>query len=273
MIAHLERFEISTSRRSRWLMAAVMIISMHAAAGALAFVQWPEEISSDETAGAYMVEYAPETVAPPVEMLNLAIGPRADEAAAAVATREEEEERKPESETPKVAEAPLAPEPEVVVKKSEPVEETEDKKAEETPLPKQTAAPVASSAAQEASAPPPIEAPQAEKPAAAKQGLSSKPSQAALTWQKAVALHLNKHKKYPTEARLRGEQGVALVSYSIDRSGKVTAARLDKSSGSTLLDQAALDALNRASPFPAPPAELAEVTFKFAQPIQFRIKH
>ncbi|MDQ8700604.1 energy transducer TonB [Hyphomicrobium sp. LHD-15] len=271
MIAHLEPFEVSRSRHSRWLVASVMMISMHAAAGALAYVEWSDEVTSDETEGAYMVEYAPETVSPPIEMLNLAIGPRADEAAAAVAATEEEVQ-KSEIETPKVPEAPLAPQPEVVVKNSEPVEETEEKKAEENPLPKQVAAPTASSAAQEASAPPPVEAPEAEKPAAAKQGLSSKPSQATLTWQKAVALHLNKHKKYPSDARSRGEQGVALVSYSIDRSGKVVAARLDRSSGSALLDQAALDALNSASPFPAPPTDVIDVTFKFAQPIQFRIK-
>jgi protein TonB len=271
MIAHLEPFEVSGSRRSRWLVAAVVMISMHTAAGALALVEWPEEVTSDEIEGAYMVEYAPETVAPPIEMLNLAIGPRADEAAAAVATTEEEIQ-KSDVEMPTVAEAPLAPEPDVVVRKSEPVEETDDKKAEDNPQPEQVAAPVASSAAQEASAPPPVEATRADKPAAAKQGLSPKPSQAALTWQKAVALHLNKHKRYPSEARSRGEQGVALVSYSIDRSGKVIAARLDKSSGSALLDQAALDALDRASPFPAPPADLVDITFKFAQPIQFRIK-
>lgn len=271
MIAHLEFLEGTGVRARRWLIAGALMVSMHAAAGALALVNWPEEDTSDETEGAFLLELAPVAMAPPTEKLNVAIGVRAEEAAAAVAPTEEVKE-KSEIEMPKVEEAPLAPNPEVLVEKKVPLEEVEDEKAEEDPRPKQEAIPVASSASQETSAPPPVEAPPAEKPVAPRQGLASKPSEATLSWQKAVALHLNKHKKYPHDARMRGHEGVATVSFSIDRSGKIITTHLDHSSGSDLLDQEAIEVLSRASPFPRPPSDVTDLTFTFSLPIQFRIK-
>lgn len=271
MIAHLEFLEGSGARMRRWLVAGILMISMHAVAGALAFVNWPEDDTSDETEGAFLLELAPVAMAPPTEKLNVAIGARTDETAAAVAPTEEVKE-KSEIDMPKVEEAPLAPQPEVVVEKKVPIEEVEDEEAKEDPRPEQKAIPVASSVPVETAAPPPVEAPPAEKPVAPKQGQSSKPSEATLSWQKAVALHLNKHKKYPYDARARGHEGVATVSFSIDRSGKVVVSHLDKSSGSDLLDQEAIEVLARASPFPRPPSDNTGSTFSFSMPIQFRIK-
>lgn len=272
MSAHLEFLEGSTARMRRWLIAGLLIVSMHAAAGALAVVNWPEEDTTDETEGAFLLEIAPVAVAPPTEKLNLAIGARSEEAAPTVTPTEEVKE-KSEVELPKVEEAPLAPDPEVVLEKKVPIEEVDEEEAKEDPRPEQKAIPVASSAAQETSAPPPVEAPPAEKPAAPKQGVSTKPSEATMSWQKSVALHLNKHKKYPQDARKRGHEGVANVSFSIDRSGKVISVHLDQSSGSALLDQEAIEVLSRASPFPQPPPDVTDVTINFALPIQFRIKH
>ncbi|MCK9909844.1 energy transducer TonB, partial [Microbacteriaceae bacterium K1510] len=130
----------------------------------------------------------------------------------------------------------------------------------------------ATSAPLEAKAPPPVEAPPAAVAMAPKQGVSSKPSEAQVTWQKAVALHLNKHKRYPSEAREKGEEGVAVVWFSIDRSGKVVTGKLQKSCGSTMLDKEAVEVLSRASPFPRPPSDMTDVSFSFALPIRFQIK-
>jgi protein TonB len=93
-----------------------------------------------------------------------------------------------------------------------------------------------------------------------------------MSWQKSLVFHLNHHKKYPKDARKRGEQGVANVSFTIDRSGKVISARLEKSSGSELLDEEALAVLNRASPLPAPPSDIPNLTIDLLLPIQFRIR-
>jgi protein TonB len=271
MSAHLELLEGAGARARRWLLAAALMVSMHAAAGAIAVINWPEEDASEEDAGAFLLELAPIAVAPPTEKLNLAIGVRAEEAAAAVAPTEEIKE-KSEIEVPKVEEAPLAPEPEIVLQKQTPVEEIETEEVEEDPRPEQKATPQQSVASQETSAPPPVDAPPAEKPAAPKAGVSSKPSEAAMRWQKSLVFHLNKHKKYPHDARKNGHEGVASVSFTIDRSGKVISSSLEKSSGSDLLDQEAIEVLNRASPFPSPPADVPQLTIHLSLPIQFRIK-
>lgn len=275
MIAHLELLEFAGTRLRRWTIAGAVMISMHAAAGAVALMDWSEEDAADDTAGAFMLELAPVAMAPPEEKLNLAVGQRTEEVAASVATAPMQEvKEQSEVETPNIAEAPLAPKPEVVVEKKQEVpEKPEEKKEEEDPRPKQEAAELQNATApQEAKAPPPVEAPPAEKAVGPKQGVSSKPSESQITWEKAVALHLNKHKRYPGEARDKKEEGVAVVWFSIDRSGKVITGRLDKSCGSTLLDKEAVEVLSRASPFPRPPSDLTSLSFNFRLPIRFQMK-
>jgi protein TonB len=271
MSAHLEFLEGSAAHRRRWLIAGIFMLSMHVAFGALAFYSWPEEETSDEAEGAYLMELAAVAVAPPTDDLKLAIGQTAIDTPASVAPTEEVKE-KSEIEVPTVAESPLAPDPEVVVEKKVPIEEVDDKEEKEDPRPELKAVNSTVSELQVAAAPPPIDAPVAEKHAAPRQGLSTKPSQAALSWQKSLAMHLDKHKKYPADAKSKGQEGVATVSFVLDRSGKVISAHLDKSSGSSLLDEEAIEVFTRASPFPTPPTDQQELTFSFSQPIQFRIK-
>jgi protein TonB len=93
-----------------------------------------------------------------------------------------------------------------------------------------------------------------------------------MSWHKSLSHHLNKHKKYPHEARKSGDEGVAAVSFTLDRSGKVISSHLDKSSGSDLLDKEAIEVLSRASPFPPPPSDVPNLTINLTLPIQFRIK-
>ncbi|PRY77799.1 protein TonB [Yoonia maritima] len=50
------------------------------------------------------------------------------------------------------------------------------------------------------------------------------------------------------------EQGAAMVAFSISANGSLASAQIARSSGSAALDQMALQILQRASPFPAPPA-------------------
>ncbi|WP_422002010.1 TonB family protein [Roseovarius mucosus] len=49
-------------------------------------------------------------------------------------------------------------------------------------------------------------------------------------------------------------RGVALVQFSISEGGRLASVRVARSSGSTRLDRAALTVVERAAPFPAPPA-------------------
>ncbi|HLH97982.1 MAG TPA: energy transducer TonB [Xanthobacteraceae bacterium] len=92
------------------------------------------------------------------------------------------------------------------------------------------------------------------------------------TWTSEIVGILERNKRYPTEARARGEQGVTQLAFSIDRQGQVLESRIVSSSGSAALDQEALALLQRSQPFPIPPPELAGAVIKIAVPIRFNIR-
>ncbi len=62
--------------------------------------------------------------------------------------------------------------------------------------------------------------------------------------------------RYPAEARALRVAGVTRLAFSLDRSGQVVESWIQKSSGSSALDVAALEALERAQPLPPMPAGL-----------------
>lgn len=78
-------------------------------------------------------------------------------------------------------------------------------------------------------------------------------SNADLSWEALIMARLEKHRRYPAAARSRGEQGVAFVTFRMNREGHVLSSRISRSSGSARLDQAALETLKRADPLPPIP--------------------
>jgi protein TonB len=84
-----------------------------------------------------------------------------------------------------------------------------------------------------------------------------------------VAAQLARFKQYPDQARSRGEQGTAVISFTIAGDGRVTSSRLLRSSGHGALDDAAVATPRRASPFPPPPLRRAE---SFNIPIGYTIR-
>lgn len=268
MISTFELLEPSWRRWRRWIGAGMLVLALHVGGAAASLWQWPEEeVVDDEPEGAMLLELAPMPIAPREERQDLAIGPQSEDSVPVPPT-EEVKETKLEEELPPVEESPLAPEPEVALEKVKPVEEKEEEE-EKKPQEKVEAQTVASVAA----APPPIEASEVgEKAAAPHQGASRKPNQAVLSWQKALHLHLSKHKRYPGEARNRRIEGVVTVAFSIDHEGRVTNVRVLKGSGSPLLDEEAVEMLSRASPLPTPPEEAAASALNLSLPIQFNIR-
>ncbi|MEA2933934.1 MAG: periplasmic protein TonB [Variibacter sp.] len=83
-----------------------------------------------------------------------------------------------------------------------------------------------------------------------------------------VAAHLARHKQYPADARSRGDQGTATVSFSLDGSGRVTSVRLSRASGFGSIDTEVTAMVRRASPFPAPPSGQS---VSFTVPVSFRM--
>jgi protein TonB len=93
----------------------------------------------------------------------------------------------------------------------------------------------------------------------------------ASSYRSALASHLRRFKIYPPEARRKRIEGVALVAFSLDGGGRVTGVSLRRSSGAAILDTEALAMVRRASPFPAPPADLRD-RFPTTVPIEFEIR-
>ena len=94
----------------------------------------------------------------------------------------------------------------------------------------------------------------------------------ASRWESALFAHIARFKRYPLEARARGEQGTAIVAFTIDRDGWIQNTRIVKSSGSATLDKASLDMLTRAQPMPHPPAQVPSRDLSFRVPVDFGIR-
>ena len=117
-----------------------------------------------------------------------------------------------------------------------------------------------------APAPPTQAAPQA----------SSRPPAPASTiptsWRSDLLGRLQRAKRYPDLARSRGDQGVATVSFTMDRTGHVLAVTLIRSSGSSLLDEEAAALVRRAEPLPRLPDEIAGTSLTLTVPISFALR-
>ena len=81
---------------------------------------------------------------------------------------------------------------------------------------------------------------------------------------------LAKMKAYPDAARRAAIEGTALVCFTVTRAGGLVAVSLVASSGSAMLDHAAIAAVTRAAPFPPiPPARPDRV--ELTVPVRFSL--
>lgn len=140
-------------------------------------------------------------------------------------------------------------------------------KTDFTPPPRRTPPP--QQAATQASAPRPQEQ-QAQQAAAPQQTASAEPSSSQVNrWESSVLRHLGQRRKYPADARSRGEEGRVIVRFTIDAAGNVQSASIAGSSGFATLDQAALDLVYASSPVPRPPEGLPRSRLTIGMPIDY----
>jgi periplasmic protein TonB len=92
------------------------------------------------------------------------------------------------------------------------------------------------------------------------------------SWQSLLLKHLQQFKNYPGVARERGEQGVVLLSFSIDRNGHVLSRRIISGSGFADLDAEVLALVERAQPMPAFPPSMTEEQLDLTVPIRFSLR-
>jgi TonB family protein len=94
------------------------------------------------------------------------------------------------------------------------------------------------------------------------------PGSAAIAkWHKALLARLARYNRYPTQAN--SAEGAVSLAFTVDRKGNVVTSRIEKTSGSNVLDAEALALLARAAPFPAPPPEVADADLTFILPVRF----
>ena len=79
-------------------------------------------------------------------------------------------------------------------------------------------------------------------------------------------------KRYPSEARLNQQQGVAYLRVVLNRAGAVVSAQLERSSGVASLDAEALALVPRAAPLPPPPPELPGNPVIMVIPVRFALR-
>ncbi|MCX8123147.1 MAG: TonB family protein [Spirochaetes bacterium] len=77
---------------------------------------------------------------------------------------------------------------------------------------------------------------------------------------------------YPATARKDGIEGQAYVKFTIEKNGNVMGVVLVQSSGSLLLDTAAISAIHSAAPFPPIPDTLNKERITFIQGLTFTLK-
>ncbi|MBL4802012.1 MAG: energy transducer TonB [Emcibacter sp.] len=80
---------------------------------------------------------------------------------------------------------------------------------------------------------------------------------------------IQRHQNYPLKARRLKQQGVTLVKLGITSQGKLLFARVVKSSGFPLLDEAALEAIHRSSPLLPIPKHFRKDMMTLVIPMQF----
>ena len=86
-----------------------------------------------------------------------------------------------------------------------------------------------------------------------------------------ISAWIDANKDYPTEVKKKKQQGTVVVRFTIGRDGQLLASTIKQSSGHVLLDQAALETLARAAPFPPIPEFVGRETLSIAVPIDYTL--
>lgn len=225
---------------SLWALSLVLVLGLHVGLALWSLYWRPQMNKIEMPPQAMMVELAPLPAAP-----------------APVPPAPPEPVQPPEPEPqPKIVEAPkpkleLPPPPKPKPKPKPP----KPKPPEPKPVPKVEPEP---------SETPPQEAPpetrterSEQQPAVASQASSNPaPSSALPSWQSQLLGHLNRYKRYPDDARRRGQEGTVRLRFVVDGRGQVLSYELVGRSSSPALDRATLQMIRRAQPLPPPPPEL-----------------
>jgi protein TonB len=280
-------------RTSQWMLSAAAIVAAHLTLIAVAVAWYQQASPPGIDMPAIMVDMAPVPAAPTVQPQDLAPGPPMQQAPAAETPRQAEAEQPPEPEQPTAAlasePAPILPQPDVVLPpeakqpptreatkpqpytvestKSDTAKSEQAKRKPEPVKPKQRS--------HQPPAPRTTATPKAERQASLTTSAAEGRAAAAAalpSYRDRLAAHLARYKQYPTQAKAAGEQGVAMLSFTVGRHGQVLGSRLARSSGHADLDAETLAMIRRAQPLPSFPPEIAQASLSFTVPVRFSLR-
>ncbi|MBW7971295.1 energy transducer TonB [Bradyrhizobium sp. BR 10289] len=259
---------------ARWGVSGAVIVALHIVAAGLAMHWLRSEPEQGVSLPAIMIDMSPVTSAPQSMPEDVAPGPVMQEADASPpepAQRQMVEEtiaptppqEKPDVVAPpeqKLEPTPARPEPARIVPAAKPAPEKPKvvrrearKPSDATPAPR-TSAP-----------------PRAEREAPMASAVSAGAMASAIaSYNQRVRAHLMRFHSYPSAGG--GARGVARLSFTLGRSGQVTASRLGGSSGVAAFDAQALSMIRQASPFPPIPDEIRGGAMSFSIPVEFTVR-
>lgn len=177
------------------------------------------------------------------------------------------ESPKPEPENPEPIKPKLEPKPiikpsPVIVHKEEPA------LVQPNPPPPQTSTPEVIAVAPKVETPQVVAPPPPPKPTVT----PAEVDQAHEGYGTTLFNAISKFKKYPTIAARRGWEGKVIVELSLDGNGKLKSKKIIQNSGYEVLDQQALEMVDKALPFPEPPEALRGSGFTIRVPIPFKLE-
>ncbi|HFK2922501.1 TPA: TonB family protein [Stenotrophomonas maltophilia] len=232
----------------RWATSLAIVLLVHALliGAACWWATRAPVLAATAPPASLMLELAPMAQAPPVPPREVATGP----------LQQQQQRQAPKPALREQMKAPVQPQGELPPPRA----------PEPAPSPDTADANVA-----QTSAPPQVAADAATRYTAA-QTTAGERSRAEATWEGRLLGHLQTHRRYPRQAERLRQQGVVYVRFAVGRDGAVSGLKLGRSSGFALLDQETLDTVQRASPVPAPPAEVAGDPVEVMVPVSFFLR-
>jgi TonB family protein len=247
-----------------WALAAFGALAIHAGGVALA-LGYMQPADSDDDLGAPAIEIGVELMAPRLDPTDLPVGPDTEASAPSPALVEQKAVVE-QTELPKAVPTETDDPDRVVTP-------TDTKKPKDDD-PKMAAIQTDSSeesVATEATAMPTVEsAPESQRSVAPSQGTGESALRERVTWEKELAAHFNRYKRYPSDRVMKSAQVV--VSFVLDRIGHVVSTRIVQGSGDASFDDAAIAMLQRSDPVPPPPPLVADDGLTFTLPVIFHVK-
>lgn len=117
----------------------------------------------------------------------------------------------------------------------------------------------------------PVEAPLAATPPTPKPAVPAVDPGLEAAYRARVRQAVDAQKVYPRLARRMGEEGRVVLAFTLEADGRLASVRVVESSGSELLDEAALEAVREAAPFPSFPAGITRTRWEFTLPLTFSL--